>query len=226
MMGTLARVLAEKGIMTPKEKLYIQFPDFITPPGPIAVIAQSGNIVDSVARQIMLRGFGCSLCIANGNEADLHSEDYIEYLAEDPNTKVVLSYIEGFKDGQRFFDVASRVSRKKPIVMVKAGTTPAGARAAMSHTASIAGAEPVFEAVCKQSGVIRAKNLDDLVNIGIALLKQPLPQGRKVGIVTGGGGVLMLSSQQGHPYFIRIVFFTIDFAGIINNFSDRYLKFL
>jgi len=184
------------GIINPKEKLYIQFPDFITPPGPLAVIAQSGNIVDSVARQIMLRGFGCSLCIASGNEADLHSEDYIEYLAEEPNTKVILSYIEGFKDGQRFLDIASRVSKKKPIVMVKAGTTQAGAKAAMSHTASIAGSSSVFDAACKQYGVIRVRNLDDLVNVGIALLNQPLPQGRKVGIVTGGGGWGVLGADS------------------------------
>jgi acetyltransferase len=98
------------GIMNPWEKLYIQFPPFFVPPGPIAVIAQSGNVVDVLARQIMLRGFGCSICVSSGNEADLHSEDYLEYLAEDPHTKVILSYIEGFKDGKRFSRVAREVS--------------------------------------------------------------------------------------------------------------------
>ena len=183
------------GIMNPWEKLHIQFPPFFTPPGPIAVIAQSGNVVDSIARQIMLRGFGCSICISSGNEADLHSEDYLEYLAEDPHTKVILSYIEGFKDGKRFFRVAKEVSQKKPIVMVKAGRTPAGARAAISHTASFAGSDAIFEAVCKQSGVVRAKSLDDLLNIGIAFLRQPLPQGSRVGIVTAGGGWGVLAAD-------------------------------
>jgi len=183
------------GIMNPWEKLYIQFPPFFVPPGPIAVIAQSGNVVDSLARQIMLRGFGCSICISSGNEADLHSEDYLEYLAEDPHTKVILSYIEGFKDGKRFFRVAREVSQKKPIVMVKAGRTSAGAKAALSHTASIAGADAVFEAVCKQSGMVRAKSLDDLLNVGIAFLRQPLPKGMRVGIVTAGGGAGVLAAD-------------------------------
>jgi acyl-CoA synthetase (NDP forming) len=183
------------GIMNPWEKLYIQFPPFFVPPGPVAIIAQSGNVVDVLARQIMLRGLGCSICISSGNEADLHSEDYLEYLAEDPHTKVILSYTEGFKDGKRFFRVAREVSRKKPIVMVKAGRTSAGAKAAMSHTASIAGSDAIFDAVCKQSGIVRAKNLDDLLNIGIAFLRQPLPRGIRVGIVTGGGGAGVLTAD-------------------------------
>ncbi len=176
------------GIMNPWRKFYVEFPVFYTPPGHIAVIAQSGNVADFVAHQAMLRGFGCSLCVASGNEADLHSEDYLEYLAEDAHTKVILSYIEGLRDGRRFFQIAREVSRKKPIVILKAGKTAAGARAAKSHTASIAGSDNVFDAVCKQSGVIRAKSLDEMVNIGIAFLRQPLPRGRRVGIVTAGGG--------------------------------------
>jgi len=193
------------GIMNPWEKLHIQFVEFFAPPGPIAVVAQSGNVLDSVVRQVMLRGMGCSLCIASGNEADLHIEDYLEYLADDPQTKVILSYIEGFKDGQRFIEVASEVSKKKPIVMVKAGKTEAGAKAAMSHTASVAGSDAIFDAVCKQSGVIRAKNLDELVHIGIALLQQPLPQGRKVGIVTGGGGWGVLAADACTELSLEVV---------------------
>jgi acyl-CoA synthetase (NDP forming) len=183
------------GIMTPFEKLYVQFPHYFVPPGPIAIVAQSGNVVDALARQIMLRGLGCSICISGGNEADLHIEDYLEYLAEDPRTSVILGYTEGFKDGKRFFDVARDVSRRKPIVMIKPGTTPAGARASLSHTASIAGSDAVFEAVCKQAGIVRAKNLDDLLNLGTAFLRQPLPKGRRVGIVTGGGGAGVLTAD-------------------------------
>lgn len=183
------------GIMNPREKLHIQFPPFYIPPGPIAVIAQSGNVVDSLARQIMLRGFGCSICISSGNEADLHNEDYLEYLAEDPHTKVILSYTEGFKDGKRFLQVAREVSQKKPIVMVKAGRTSVGAKAAISHTASIAGSAAVFEAVCKQSGIVKVESLDDLLNVGIAFLRQPLPNGIRVGIVTAGGGWGVLAAD-------------------------------
>jgi len=183
------------GAMNPRAKVHIQFPPFLAPPGPIAVVSQSGNVVDSLARQIMLRGFGCSKCVSTGNEAVLHTEDYLRYLAQDPDTKVILSYIEGFKDGRRFLEVAGEVSRKKPIVMLKVGKTRAGARAAMSHTASIAGADSVFEAACRQAGVIRAEGLDDLLDIGLAFLRQPLPKGRRVGVVTSGGGWGVLAAD-------------------------------
>jgi len=183
------------GIMNPFEKLYVQFPPYFVPPGPIAIVAQSGNVVDALARQIMLRGLGCSICISSGNEADLHIEDYLEYLAEDPHTMVILGYTEGFKAGKRFFALAKEVSREKPIVMIKPGTTPAGARASLSHTASIAGSDAVFEAVCKQSGIVRARNLEDLLDLGVALLRQPLPKGIRVGIVTGGGGAGVLTTD-------------------------------
>jgi acyl-CoA synthetase (NDP forming) len=183
------------GVMSPWNSQYVQFPSFFVPPGPIAIIAQSGNVLDSLARQILIHGFGCSACIASGNEAVLHCEDYLSYLAEDPHTKVILSYLEGFKDGERFLAVAREVSKKKPIVMLKAGKTPVGARAAASHTAALAGSDAVFDAVCKQSGVIRATSLDEMLNIGLAFLRQPLPRGRGLGIVTAGGGWGVLAAD-------------------------------
>jgi acyl-CoA synthetase (NDP forming) len=183
------------GVMSPWNKQYVQFPSFFVPPGPIAVVAQSGNVMDSLARQVMMYGQGCSVCVASGNEASLHIEDYLEYLADDPHTRVILSYIEGFKNGDRFIKVAREVSKKKPIIMVKAGRTQAGAAAAASHTASIAGSDVIFDAVCKQTGIIRAASLDELVNIGLGLLRQPLPKGRGLGIVTAGGGWGVLAAD-------------------------------
>jgi acyl-CoA synthetase (NDP forming) len=183
------------GIMNPWHKLYVDFPPFYVPAGPIAVVAQSGNVVDAMARQIMLKGLGCSLCVASGNEADLHIEDYLEYLGEDPNTQVILCYIEGFKDGRRFLKIAEEVSKKKPIIAIKAGRTQAGVRAAASHTASIAGSDAIFDAACKQAGIIRAGSLDEMLNIGIAFLRQPIPRSRKLGIVTAGGGWGVLAAD-------------------------------
>lgn len=176
------------GIMNPWDKVHIQFPAFLPPPGPIAVVAQSGNVMDSISRQIMIRGLGCSKCISSGNEADLRVEDYLEYLAGDPHTRVILAYVEGFRGGHRILEIAAEVSRKKPVVMVKAGRTAAGARAAMSHTASIVGSDALFDALCRQTGVIRARTLEELLQVGAAFLRQPLPRGRRVGIVTAGGG--------------------------------------
>lgn len=183
------------GIMSPPERLHVAMPPIFFPPGSMAVVAQSGNVATSIARRVAKNGFGISCFVSSGNEADLHCEDYYEYLSEDPGTKVILSYIEGFRDGRRFFDMARRVSLKKPIVMLKAGTTRVGARAAKSHTAAMAGAELAFEGASRQVGVVRAKNMNDLANIAAGFLEQPLPSGRRVGIVTAGGGWGVLAAD-------------------------------
>jgi len=176
------------GILNPWSRLYVQMPGTFPPPGPVAVLSQSGNIVETIFRLAMAGGFGCSKCISSGNEADLQSQDYLGYLADDPKTRVILCYTEGFRDGRRFLQTAKEVTKRKPVVMLKAGETPAGARAAKSHTASLAGSDAVFDAMRKQAGVIRARSLDELVDIGKAFLCHPLPPGRRVAIATTAGG--------------------------------------
>jgi acyl-CoA synthetase (NDP forming) len=99
------------------------------------------------------------------------------------------------RDGRRFFEIANEVTRKKPVIMLKAGGTNAGARAAKSHTAALAGSDSTFEGACRQAGIIRAKNMDDLTDIGIGFVRQPLPKGRRVGIVTAGGGWGVLAAD-------------------------------
>ena len=184
------------GFMSPWAKLYIDFPNFHVPPGHIAIIGQSGGVMDGLARQMMNRGLGCSLCVASGNEADLHVEDYLTYLADDPQTKVILCYIEGFKNGERFFRIAREVTRKKPVVVFKSGRTAAGARAAASHTASIAGNDLIFDHICRQAGICRAGNLYQMINMGTAFLYQPLPKGRRIAIVTAGGGWGVMAADE------------------------------
>lgn len=184
------------GFMSPWHKLYIDFPSYFVPPGGIAVVGQSGGIMDGFARQIMMRGMGCSLCVASGNEADLHMEDYLAYLAKDENTKVILCYIEGFKDGKRFFQIAREVTRKKPVIVFKAGRTKAGAQAAKSHTASLAGDDAVFDGICRQTGIIRARNLHQMLNIGAAFLYQPLAAGSRIGVITAGGGWGVMTADE------------------------------
>ena len=184
------------GFINPWAKLYVEFPNFHVPSGGIAIVGQSGGIIDGLMRKVMIKGLGCSLCVASGNEADLHMEDYLAYLSEDPNTKVILCYIEGFRDGKRFFNIARDVTRKKPVVVFKSGKTLAGAKAAQSHTASISGDDMIFDSVCKQTGICRAKNIAAMLNIGMAFVNQPLPKGKRIGIVTAGGGWGVIAADE------------------------------
>jgi len=183
------------GLMSTPRMLYAQMPNGFPPSGPIAVVSQSGNVGFTIARHAMSMNFGCSRLISTGNEADLHAEDFLEYLAEDSQTGVIMSYIEGIKNGREFFDIAAGVSMKKPVVMMKAGGTEAGSSAARSHTASLSGSDAVFDGVCRQAGVIRVKNLQQLMNVGYGFLCHPLPKGNRVGIVTLGGGWGVLAAD-------------------------------
>ena len=193
------------GILSPWHKLYSQMPPVIPPAGPIAVVSQSGNVGFTIARRAMATNFGISRLVSTGNEADLHAEDILEFLADDPETKVILSYIEGFKDGRRFFEIASRVTRKKPIVMIKVGETEAGALAARSHTAALSGSDTVVEAMCRQAGIIRVRNLIELANVGYGFLCQPIPRGKRVGIVTTGGGWGVLAADACSKLGLEVV---------------------
>jgi len=176
--------------------------DFFTVPylppvrkGPLALIAQSGNTSQSIVYLACEMGLGFSKYVSSGNEADLHFEDYMEYLAQDEETKIILGYIEGLKEGRRFFELAREITRKKPIVIMKAGRTEAGARAARSHTAALAGSDVVCEAAFKQSGVIRVEEAGELIDVALVLLGQPLPRGRRVGVLSSGGGAAVIAAD-------------------------------
>jgi acyl-CoA synthetase (NDP forming) len=162
--------------------------------GSLSLIAQSGNTSQSIAYLAYEAGLGFSKYISSGNEADLHFEDYLEYLADDDRTKIVLGYVEGFREGRRFFDLAREITKKKPVVIMKAGRTEAGSRAALSHTAALAGSDAVLEAAFKQCGVIRVDDVTEAIDTALVLLGQPLPRGRRIGVLsTGGGGAVMMA---------------------------------
>ena len=155
--------------------------------GPLAFISQSGTFCGIAGRAAEARGFGLSKIIAIGNQADITASDYLEYLAQDNDTAVIAMYIEGLKDGRRFFDVARNVTRKKPILIFKGGRSDFGARATLSHTASIAGSEGVFDAMCRQAGIIRVAEIEHLFIMAEALWSQPLPSGNRVAVIGNGG---------------------------------------
>ncbi len=177
-----------QGIASSSSLFYPWLPRFKPDKGVIGIASQSGGILTELSEKLAEYGFGCSKVISAGNCADLALADYIDYFNQDPETEVILMYVEGVEDGREFFNAAKRASLKKPIVLVKSGRTDAGARAASSHTASMAGADGMFDAACKQAGICRVKTLAEAVVLAGAFVKIPLPKGRRLGVLTGGGG--------------------------------------
>lgn len=155
--------------------------------GAVAFVSQSGTFGGYLSEIANAKGYGLSKFISIGNQANITASEYLEYLAKDDDTKVILFYMEGFKDGRRFFKLAKEVIKKKPIVIYKGGSTNAGARATLSHTASLAGSEDIFESMCRQVGMIRAREALHLFEMAEALIEQPLPRGRKIAIMGSGG---------------------------------------
>jgi len=164
-------------------------------PGGIAFITQSGALGIALMGMTIVERIGVSSIISVGNKADIDDADLLEYLAEDPNTKVILIYLEGVNDGRRFIKVASEVVTKKPIVVIKAGRTEAGAKAVASHTGSLAGNVVVYEVAFKQSGILAVRNVEEAFDIARAFSYLPQPTNGKLVVVTNGGGAGVLVSD-------------------------------
>jgi len=163
--------------------------------GPVSLLSQSGSMSLSVVRSAMEYGINFSKYISTGNEADIHLEDYLEYLASDEDTRIIALYIEGLREGRRFFRIAKEVSADKPIVAIKIGGTEQSAKAVRSHTGALAGSDPIYTAAFKQSGVIRVEDDEELCDVIFALLNSPLPSGNKVGVLSIGGGPGALAAE-------------------------------
>ncbi|MFW5930613.1 MAG: acetate--CoA ligase family protein [Desulfosalsimonas sp.] len=155
--------------------------------GSIAFISQSGTFGVSMAQEATARGYGLSKFISIGNQADLQVADYLEYLADDEDTRVITLYLEGLKDGKRFFDAAKKAVAKKPIVLYKAGRSKAAERAAISHTASVAGSAVIFENICRQLGLLQVSEAFHLFETAQALAGLPPAGGNRVAILGSGG---------------------------------------
>jgi len=165
------------------------------PPGPMSLLSQSGTLGASIMQIAASRGIGLSKVVSTGNEADMHLEDYLAYLAQDDHTRIIAAYIEGLREGRRFFNLAKEITKKKPIVVMKSGTTGASAKAARSHTGALAGSDAVYAAVFQQAGVIRVEDEEELCDVVLALCHLPLPRGNRVGILTMGGGFGVVTAE-------------------------------
>jgi len=164
------------------------FAPTMPPRGPLSFMSQSGALGVTILDYAAELGVGIRQFVSVGNKPDVSGNDLIEYWEDDPGTRVILIYLENFGNPRRFTRIARRVTRKKPIVVVKSGRTGAGARAASSHTGALAGADLATDALLAQCGVLRAQSVEELFDIAMALEGQPVPRGGRVAIVTNAGG--------------------------------------
>ncbi|MFO7871045.1 MAG: acetate--CoA ligase family protein [Kiritimatiellia bacterium] len=156
--------------------------------GNVSVLSQSGAICAAILDWIVDRGLGVAKLASLGNKADISENDLISALAEDPETRVMVGYLESIVSGDEFIKTAEAAAAKKPIVILKAGVTAAGVKAASSHTGSLAGADLAYGAAFRRSGVIRAESFEALLDYATAFSMQPLPRGDRVAIITNAGG--------------------------------------
>jgi len=174
------------------------------PAGNVAFSSQSGALGLAILDNAAQLQIGISQFVSVGNKADVSGNDLLEFWERDPGTDVILLYLESFGNPRRFTRIARRVGRQKPIVAVKSGRTAAGARAASSHTGSLAGADVAVDALCIQSGVIRTDTISELFDVGMLLANQPVPRGRRVGIVTNAGGPGIMASDACESHGLQI----------------------
>jgi len=182
----------------PDVRLNASFAPRMPPRGTVGLCSQSGALGVAIIALTRRLGLGLSSFVSVGNKGDLSANHMLEWWDQDESTEVLLFYLESFGDPRHFAPVARRVGRRKPIVMVKAGRTEAGGRAASSHTAALAAAETAVEAFFRQTGILRAETLEEMFGLARALTQQPLPRGRRVAVVTnaGGPGILCVDALE------------------------------
>ncbi|TLX82393.1 MAG: CoA-binding protein, partial [Thaumarchaeota archaeon] len=180
----------------------------ITPKhGNIALVSQSGAICAATVEDAMAQGIGFSKVISMGNKIDVDENDVLELLCHDPETSVIIMYLEDIHDGRRFMKIGRKTTKQynKPIVVIKSGRTPEGAKAAMSHTGALMGADEVYDALFLQSGVIRVDTMQELFDLATAFSKQPIPKNDKgMVIVSNAGGPAIISTDACSKYGMKL----------------------
>jgi acetyl coenzyme A synthetase (ADP forming)-like protein len=175
------------GIINTENRLYATIESRIAS-GSIAFITQSGALGGAVLAWAREQGMGFSKFISYGNRSDVNEAELLEYLLEDQQTKVIAVYIEGLRDGRRFLSTAQRVGMVKPVLAIKSGSSKEGSRATLSHTGALAGSDKIYDGAFHQAGIIRADDVDDLLDMAKTLSSQPPSGGGRIGVVTNSGG--------------------------------------
>jgi acetate---CoA ligase (ADP-forming) subunit alpha len=190
--------------------------------GHTAFISQSGALGLALMDWTTDEKYGVSAIVSIGNKSDVDDADLIEYFSNDPLTKSILIYMEGLKDGRKFYNVSSSVTRKKPIVVIKAGRSKRGAQAASSHTGSIAGQDAVFSAAFEQAGIMRAEGMTQAFDWIQAINENPVPKGENLAIVTNGGGVGVLATDKCETLGLSLMDISTDLANDLEQIMPSF----
>ena len=156
--------------------------------GAVAILSQSGSFADYACQILAGKNIRFSKVVGYGNESDLGANDFLEYFGADRETRIIVSYLEGIKDGRRFFELARAISKQKPIIVWKGGLTETGARAALAHTGALAGSQKVWEAMCRQAGIISVNSIEEIADCVQSFSRLPLPRGKRTAILSGMAG--------------------------------------
>jgi acyl-CoA synthetase (NDP forming) len=184
------------GVFCPKTGLSFGF-DFPREPGRVGALIQSGGNSTDLIHIASLRGVRFSKVVSYGNALDINEIDLLQYFTDDPETGIILSYVEGLRGNSReYLELVRRAAARKPVVICKGGRTAVGTRLALSHTASLAGSTNLWETAIRQAGAVPAKNLDQMANLAVAFSFLPAIKGKNVGIVGAGGGRSVLSADE------------------------------
>jgi acetyltransferase len=183
------------GWIRPARRLNVTFAPGMPEPGGIAFVTHSGALAVAILDWARDRRLGFSLFASLGNQADLNESDLLDAVAADPETRVIACYLEGVADGHRFLGALRRAAAVKPVVLLKAGRSPEGARAVSSHTGALAGSDRAFDAAARQAGALRVDTVEELFDVARGLASQPLPRGRRLIVITNGGGLGIVATD-------------------------------
>lgn len=192
------------GVMNTKNGMNASFAAAMPPEGRVAFFSQSGALGVAIIDWAIENNFGFSKFVSFGNKADLNETDFLEYFAQDPDTDVILGYIEDVVDGKRFIEVAKAVTKIKPVIMIKSGATEAGARAASSHTGALAGSDKAFSEAFRKTGIIRVNGIQELFDTAEMFLSRKMPKGKRLLIVTNAGGPGIIAADAADSLGIKL----------------------
>jgi len=192
------------GIIDAHHHLNASFAPANPPPGNIAFLSQSGALGCAILDKAEGEGIGLSKFISLGNKADLDEVDFLAMLKDDAETDVILGYLEGIGRGRNFISVAKEVTSRKPVIMIKTGRSEGGKRAAFSHTGSLAGQDEAYDVAFEASGIIRANSLREAIDLARGFSSQPIPQGRRVLLLTNGGGAGIMAADACEQFSLEL----------------------